>query len=126
MPTFTPPVFAPVYSVWKSPALPSAAPPTFTNVSLQVYVNSRTIPLLFHPGSGRWLPCIMIREPFAAGNHLRVDDIVGHNTNLLPGVQYYRVQYSQTIHAGFSNAYYGHYSLQCNANGTIPYLPLPT
>jgi hypothetical protein len=126
MPIYTPPVFVPAYNVWKAPTVPSTSAPTFGAVSLQVYVYSRQPPFLFHPGSGRWLPCISIREPFAAGNHLRVDDIVSHATNLLPGIQYYRVQFSQTVHAGFSNAYYTHYSLQCNANGSIPYLPLPS
>jgi hypothetical protein len=123
---YTAPNFNAVCNVWKKPATPAGGPPTFGGVLYQIYVYSRTPSLLLHPGTGRWLPLIIIREQFAAGNHLAVDDIVGHPTNLLPLVQYYRVQYSQEMHHGFPNQYYAHYSLQCNANGTIPYLPLPT
>lgn len=126
MPTYTPPNFNAVCNVWVPPALPSAAPPTFVGNLYQVYMYSRTPTLLLHPGSGRWLPLIIIREPFAAAVHLAADWIVSHTT--VPGVpqMYYRVQYVQRMHVGFPNQYFAAMSLQCNANGTIPRLPLPT
>jgi hypothetical protein len=126
MPIYTPPQFTASCSIWKKPAVPSGGPATFTNVLLQVYAYSRTPQLLFHPGTGRWLPVIIIREPFAAGNHLGIDDIVSHTQPPLVPNAYYRVQYAQRMHVGFPNTYFAYMSLQCNANGTIPLLPLPT
>jgi len=126
MPVYLPPTFSAVHSVWKKPAVPSGGPPTFTGVPLQVYIYSRTPELIFHPGSGRYLPLIIIREPFAAGNHLAIDDIVSHAQP--PGVPsaYYRVQYQLRMHVGFPNQYFAYPSLQCNSNGLIPLSPLPT
>jgi len=126
MPIYLPPNFNAACDVYVPPALPSTGPPTFTGVMYQIYQYSRTPLLLFHPGSGRWLPSIIIREPFAAALHLGVDWIVEHTQP--PGVPrgIYRVQYAQRMHVGFPNQYFAYISLPCNTNGTIPKTPLPT
>ena len=125
MPIYSPPNFNVLCSVWFPPHVPSANPVDYTQL-LQVYVYSRTPQQMFHPGSGRWLPLTIIREPFAAGAHLGIDYIVQHTQP--PGVPtaYYKVQYAQRLHVGFPNQYFAYPALQCNANGTIPRVPLPT
>jgi len=126
MPTYLPPNFNLSCSIWRHPRVPTSGAPDFTGVLLQVYAFSRTPQLLFHPGSGRYLPLIIIREPFAAGLHLAIDDVVEHTQP--PGVPrgLYRVQYAMRMHVGFPNQYFSYPSLQCNANGSIPLTPLPS
>lgn len=126
MPTYTPPVFNVVAQVWAPPALPSTGVPTFAAYNLQVYTFSRVPPVLFHPGSGRWLPLIILREAFANAVHLGINYIVSHSFPPLTSQPFYKVQYAQLMHVGFSNQYFAYYCLQCNSNGTIPRTPLPT
>ena len=126
MPVYTPPNFNVLANVWVPPANPAANLPTFVNVAYQIYVNARLPELLFHPGSGRWLPLIIIREPFAAAVHLAVDWIVEHTQPPVVPRAIYKVQYVQRMHVGFPNQYFAAYCLQCNPNGTIPKTPLPT
>src|SRR5580765_2880791 len=92
----------------------------------QIYIYSRTPQMLFHPASGRWLPLIIIRESFAAAQHIGVNYIVKHSQPPLVPDAYYKVQYQMRMHVGFPNQYFAYPSLQCNANGTIPLTPLPT
>lgn len=126
MPVYTPPNFNAFLDVWVPPATPATAVATFTNVSVQVYVYSRTPELMLHPASGRWLPVIIIRVPFATSVTITPDWIYKANGSLPQGPHYYKVQYIVEMHTGFPNQYYALYCLQCNANGTIPRTPLPT
>lgn len=126
MPVYLPPNFNTGCSIWKRPAVPAVNLPTFTGVLLQIYIYSRSPELLFHPGSGRYLPLIIIREPYSAANKLAVDDIVQHTSHPAAPDQFLRVQYALHMHVGFPNQYFAYPSLRCNANGTIPLTPLPT
>lgn len=127
MPVYTPPVFNALMNVWDPPATPGSGPPTFTNIACQLYVYSRTPTLLWHPGSGRQLPLIIIRLPFTTPGLPRIDSIwrAGAVPPVFPD-QYFKVQYYQVMHYGFPNEYWALYCLQCNLNGTIPRTPLPT
>ena len=126
MPTFTPPNFNVSADVWLPPLVPATSPPSFTAVACQPYVYSRAPQLMLHPGSGRWLPCIIIRLPFAFATALPPDSIFRIPTAAAFPTDYYKVQYVLRLHTGFTNQYYSLVSLQCNDNGTIPRTPLPT
>jgi len=126
MPVYTPPVFNVVADLWLPPAVPAANPPSFTAVSMQPYINSRNPPLLLHPGSGRWLPVIIVRIPFGFPIFLPIDAIWRYGVGTTQGAEHVKVQYVQRLHTGFPNQYYAAICLQCNANGTIPKTPLPT
>jgi len=126
MPTYLPPNFNLLLDTWAPPATPAANPPTFTNVACQLYAYSRLPELMFHPASGRYLPLIIIRLPFAFPVQVKPDWIFRTNSSPTQGTFYYKVQYVQEMHAGFPNRYFALYTLQCNANGTIPRTPLPT
>jgi len=126
MPIYTPPNFNILADIWMPPANPAAGPPTFTAVACQQYVYSRTPELSLHPQSGRWLPVIIIRVPFAFPITI-VPDMIWKQTGSLPnGPKYYKVQWVVLMHAAFTNQYYAQYCFECNANGTIPKVPLPT
>jgi len=122
MPTYTPPNFNSTASFWFPPATPAAGPASYTQL-IQLYVNARDPLLMWHPGSGRWLAAVIIRQPFAAAVALVPDMIVS-----VPNQPtfYYRIQYVQRMHSGFPNQYSAGYAIQCNANGSIPRTPLPT
>lgn len=126
MPVYTVPDFNTFLDMWNPGHVPSANPPDASNVQVQVYVYSRVPQLMLHPASGRWLPVIIIRIPFAFSQLIRPDTIFKANGSLPQGPHYYKVQYTQEMHTGFPNQYYALYCLQCNANGTIPKTPLPT
>lgn len=126
MPTYTLPQFNVGTSVWTPPHNPAGNPPDFTGVLVQWYVYSRTPTMLFHPGSGRWLPMIILRIPYAFAVTIVPDWIFGIAGSLPQGPHYVKVQYKQLMHAGFPNTYYALFCLQCNANGSIPLVPLPT
>lgn len=125
MPTYLPPNFNATCDVWIPPNTPAVNLPSF-NGPYQVYIYSRTPQLIFHPASGRWLPLIIIREPFAAGAHLGIDYILSHSQPPGTPAAYYKVQYALRMHVGFPNQYFAYPALQCNANGTVPKTPLPT
>jgi len=126
VPVYTVPNFNVFCDMWAPPTTPAANPPSFAAVQCQVYVFSRTPQLMFHPGSGRWLPVIIVRIPFAFAVTLGPDWIVAVAGSFAQGTSYVKSQYLQLMHAGFPNRYYAMYCLQCNANGTIPKTPLPT
>jgi hypothetical protein len=126
MPTYLPPTFNNFLDVWLPPATPAANPPTFTAIQCQTYVFSRTPQLYLHPPSGKYLPLIIIRLPFAFAVTVRPDWIFRANGSAAQGPHYYKVQFVQEMHTGFPNQYYALYCLQCNANGTIPKIPFPT
>lgn len=126
MPVYTPPNFNVVGDMWLPPLTPAANPPSFTGVSFQPYIYSRNPTMMFHPGSGRWLPVIIVRIPFGFSVAVPADTIFRHSVGTTQGPNYYKVQYLQRMHSGFPNQYYAAMSLQCNSNGTIPKLPLPT
>jgi|SRR5580765_1703751 len=112
-------------NVWFPGHVPSINLPDSSGL-FQIYIYSRTPQMLFHPASGRWLPLIIIRESFAAAQHIGVNYIVKHSQPPLVPDAYYKVQYQMRMHVGFPNQYFAYPSLQCNANGTIPLTPLPT
>jgi hypothetical protein len=122
---YLPPNFNVTCNVWQPPHTPAANLPDTAGL-FQIYLYSRTPQMLLHPGSGRWLPLIIIREAFAAAQHLGINHIVGHTGPPLAPNAYYKVQYALRMHVGFPNQYFAYPSLQCNSNGTIPLTPLPT
>jgi len=125
MANYTLPDFGLAADVWNPPATPAANPPTFTGVHCQVYTYSRTPQQMLHPGSGRWLPVIIIRLPITYPVQIRIDSIWTYTAITQPQ-EYLKVQYVNRMHTGFANQYWAAYCLQCNANGTIPRLPVPT
>jgi hypothetical protein len=126
MPNYVAPNFNVVADLWSPPAVPSTSAPTFTAIACQIYTYSRTPQLMFHPGSGRWLPVIIVRLPFGFPIVILPDMIFKSGATTTQGPDYHKVQYIQRLHVGFPNQYYACYCLQCNANGTIPKTPLPT
>lgn len=126
MPIYTAPNFNVLASVWMPPRNPAGFAADFTNVACQVYMYSRTPTLLFHPGSGRWLPQILIRIPFSFAVSIPPDAIFRPAGTSPQGPDNYKVQYKVRMHSGFPNQYYSLHCLQCNDNGTIPRTPLPT
>jgi len=126
MPIYTTPTFNVSTSVWTPGHSPATHVADFTNVMCQVYVYSRTPPLMYHNGSGRWLPQILIRIPFSFPINVLPDTIFRPSGSSPQGFDNYKVQYKIRLHSGFSNQYHSLYCLQCNDNGTIPRTPLPT
>lgn len=126
MPVYTTPNFNCFLDAWAPPAVPALNPPTFVMIQCQVYAYSRTPQLMWHPGSGRWLPVIIVRIPFAFAVTIVPDWIFKSPGSFAQGPHYMRVQYLQLMHTGFANQYYALYCLQCNANGSIPRVPLPS
>lgn len=126
MPTYSPPNFNALLDVYQPPATPAANPPTYTNVLCQVYINGRVPYQMFHLGSGRWLPGIIIRLPFAYSATLRIDSTWRDKVVCPTSPVNYKVQHMAKLHTGFPNQYHSLYCLQCNDDGTIPQTPLPT
>ena len=111
MPPYTVPVFNLSMSVWNWPAVPGLiappAPPTFTPIACQMYVNSR-----FY-----WNSPTVVLVRFAVdltGNIYGFQDVI---ESPIGSGRYWRFAELNRIHEGFANEYWQGHAVKCDGAG---------
>jgi hypothetical protein len=112
---FTLPNFNLLFDMWVDPDVPSAVPPTFSDIPCQVYVHAKADIDQINAGGNDWVPPIYLRVPLSRPRP-QVRDVVQVKYLAL---DYYVVTWTQNIHMGFPNEYVMVLIKHCTSGGKV-------